>query len=226
VKYRKDTRYSEEAMSTHDKQMFQARPAEKLSEVSLCTDSVEVIGIDEGQFFPDLVEHCETWANQGKIVIVAALDGTFQKQPFGDVLKLVPLAENVCKLNAVCMVCFKDAAFTKRLGSETQVELIGGSDLYISVCRTCFDEHNTRQNIRPYQSSPKKQKSSLSGSNSTTTTTNNSKNLFSSLAVPDVVVTTATTATTDNDANNALDTEDMNMAGRIFSQYSCSDLSD
>jgi thymidine kinase len=88
--------------------------------------------------FPDIVEFCEELAEKGKTIIVAALDGTFQRKPFGRVLELIPLAEEVTKLNAVCMVCRKDAAFTKRLGSETQVELIGGSDMYISVCRSCF----------------------------------------------------------------------------------------
>ena len=60
-------------------------------------------------------------ANDGKTVIVAALDGTFQRQPFGSILNLVPMAESVIKLKAVCMICFNDAAFTKRLGSEQEV---------------------------------------------------------------------------------------------------------
>lgn len=60
-------------------------------------------------------------ANSGKTVIVAALDGTFQRQPFGPILNLVPMAESVIKLKAVCMICFNDAAFTKRLGTEKEV---------------------------------------------------------------------------------------------------------
>lgn len=60
-------------------------------------------------------------ANCGKTVIVAALDGTFQRQPFGSILNLVPMAESVIKLKAVCMICFNDAAFTKRLGAEQEV---------------------------------------------------------------------------------------------------------
>lgn len=63
-------------------------------------------------------------ANAGKTVIVAALDGTFQRKPFGPILNLVPMAESVVKLKAVCMVCFKDAAFSKRLGSETEVSSV------------------------------------------------------------------------------------------------------
>lgn len=59
-------------------------------------------------------------------------------QPFGQILELVPCAESVVKLKAVCMVCYREAAFTKRLGSETAVEVIGGMDKYMAVCRSCF----------------------------------------------------------------------------------------
>ncbi|PIO23751.1 hypothetical protein AB205_0191630 [Aquarana catesbeiana] len=71
--------------------------------------------------FPDVVEFCEEMANKGKTVIVAALDGTFQRKPFGDILNLVPLAESVVKLNAVCMECYREASYTKRLGAEKEV---------------------------------------------------------------------------------------------------------
>lgn len=110
-------------------------------------------------------------ANKGKIVIVAALDGDFQRAEFGKILQLVPLSESVVKLNAVCMSCFNEASFTKRISNEQevisvmisyilliiktilcnytvdlsfvelvcilQVEIIGGTDKYMSVCREC-----------------------------------------------------------------------------------------
>ncbi len=60
-------------------------------------------------------------ANNGKVVIVAALDGTFQRTEFGKILQLVPLAESVVKLNAICMSCFHDASFTKRITNEQEV---------------------------------------------------------------------------------------------------------
>lgn len=138
VKYRRDTRYSSDCMSTHDKTMLPAISAETLGEVAGALEQVDVIGIDEGQFFPDLVEFCEKQANLGRIVIVAALDGTFQRKPFGHVLELVPLAEEVFKITAVCMVCKGDAHFSKRISKECDVEVIGGSDKYISVCRQCY----------------------------------------------------------------------------------------
>lgn len=68
------------------------------------------------------MECCEELANLGKIVIVAALDGTFQRVGFGNILNLIPLAESVVKLNAVCMVCFGNASFTKRTCNETKVK--------------------------------------------------------------------------------------------------------
>ena len=89
-----------------------------------------------------MVEFCETMANAGKIVVVAALDGTYQRSGFGDFLNLVPLAENIVKLTAVCMRCYGEAAFTQRLGSETEVELIGGKDKYMAVCRECYRKYS------------------------------------------------------------------------------------
>lgn len=136
IKYAKDARYSDEYLSTHDKHMLPAVKAEKLSDISIPSDC-SVIGIDEGQFFSDIVEFCEGMANEGVRVIVSALDGTFQRKAFGSILGLIPLAESVVKLNAVCMICYGEAAFTKRIGSEMQVEVIGGTDKYMAVCRTC-----------------------------------------------------------------------------------------
>jgi thymidine kinase len=125
-------------MATHDKQTLPAVSAEMLEDVRAQLNQVDVIGIDEGQFFPDLVPFCEEQANLGRIVIVAALDGTYQRKSFGHVLELVPLAEEVIKISAVCMVCQGDAHFSKRISSESDVEVIGGADKYISVCRRCF----------------------------------------------------------------------------------------
>jgi len=138
VKYEKDNRYDADGVATHDRQTLRASACSVLADIKRKAEDYSVIGIDEGQFFPDIVEFSEEMAGQGKIVIVAALDGTFQRKAFGPVLNLVPLAESVVKLNAVCMHCYKDAAFTKRLGAEKKVEVIGGADKYMAVCRDCF----------------------------------------------------------------------------------------
>jgi len=140
VKYAKDDRYDKDGIATHDKQTLQATvSASRLTpDVLELAARHEVVGVDEGQFFPDVVTFCEQLADQGVVVIVAALDGTYQRCGFGDILQLVPLAESVIKLTAVCMVCFGEAAFTKRKGHEKEVEVIGGQDKYLSVCRECY----------------------------------------------------------------------------------------
>ncbi|XP_075436122.1 thymidine kinase, cytosolic [Ascaphus truei] len=138
IKYARDTRYSKEMVATHDRTTMDSVSACQLVDVLPEARVSSVIGIDEGQFFSDIVEFCEEMANEGKTVIVAALDGTFQRKAFGDILSLVPLAESVVKLNAVCMECYREAAYTKRRGAETEVEVIGGADKYQSVCRPCY----------------------------------------------------------------------------------------
>ncbi|NP_001011452.1 thymidine kinase, cytosolic [Xenopus tropicalis] len=138
IKYAKDTRYSKEHLATHDQNTMAAVSACQLRDVSAEALACSVIGIDEGQFFPDIVDFCEEMANRGKTMIVAALDGTFQRKAFGNILNLVPLAESVVKLNSVCMECYREAAYTKRLGAEKEVEVIGGAEKYHSVCRLCF----------------------------------------------------------------------------------------
>ncbi|KJE98008.1 thymidine kinase [Capsaspora owczarzaki ATCC 30864] len=140
VKYAKDNRYSEAGISTHDRSILKATAATVLQDIATEARHFNVIGIDEGQFFPDVVEFSEQMAKAGKTVIVAALDGTFQRKPFGRVLELVPLAESVVKLTAVCMNCANDAPFTKRLGAETAIEVIGGQESYMAACRECFDK--------------------------------------------------------------------------------------
>lgn len=137
IKYAKDTRYSKEFVSTHDHQTIPAIKATKLLSIKT-VGQFSVIGVDEGQFFDDIVEFCEAMANCGKIVVVAALDGTFERKPFGSILNLIPLSESVVKLSAVCNTCFREAAFTKRISEETEVEVIGGCDKYLAVCRRCF----------------------------------------------------------------------------------------
>jgi len=154
VKYLNDTRYSETGMATHDRQTMDAVPCTLLDEVSPFVNEYDVIGIDEGQFFPDLVQHCEAWAKSGQTVIVAALDGTFQRRPFGSVLELIPLSEQVTKLSAVCVLCYNDASFTRRLGSETKIEVIGGAEKYLAVCRKCFSLDSSCLTPAPLSPSP------------------------------------------------------------------------
>ncbi|EDR25139.1 thymidine kinase, cytosolic, putative [Entamoeba dispar SAW760] len=139
IKYSKDTRYgSEDETMSHDKESWKAIPAMRLMPLLETALGYEVIGIDEGQFFPDLIEFSETCASYGRSVIIAALDGTFQRKPFGQITNLIPLCENVKKLSAICVNCGKKAAFSLRISTEESIEVIGGADKYCAVCRKCF----------------------------------------------------------------------------------------
>ena len=147
MKYNKDQRYSVEKVSTHDENMHEALPcAELLPHLNTCL-AYDVIGVDEGQFFPDIVEFSEKLANFGKTVIVAALDGTFQRRPFGHVLELMSKCETITKLTAVCKVTGGDAAFSKRIVNSTDIELIGGSESYTAASRSAFNEKATNGQI-------------------------------------------------------------------------------
>lgn len=146
VKYAGDNRYDDAvgtttAAVTHDLATMPALPTKDLRNIDNVAHNYDVIGIDEGQFFDDVAAFCEKWARAGKTVIVAALDATFQRKPFNSVLQLVPLAENVTKLTAVCTDCAADAAFTARTTKETSVELIGGASQYKAVCRACYGKY-------------------------------------------------------------------------------------
>lgn len=100
------------------------------------------------------MDFCETLANKGKIVIVAALDGTFDRKPFHNILELIPLAEKIQKLTAVCWFCKREnASFTKRTVSSQEsmslsrnlVELIGGDECYKPACRGCFHKSHLKE---------------------------------------------------------------------------------
>ncbi|KAG8172505.1 hypothetical protein JTE90_017586 [Oedothorax gibbosus] len=135
VTYGKDRQGIFQSVSTHDKQSHSAIRATTLADLRTLAIYYSVIAIDEGQFFPDVETFAEDMADRGKIVIVAALDGTFQRKAFGNMLQLVPLAESVVKLTAICMLCFGEASFTQRVGPP---DIRVGE--YKSVCRTCYQQ--------------------------------------------------------------------------------------
>ncbi|RHX97999.1 hypothetical protein DYB36_002186 [Aphanomyces astaci] len=115
VKSKIDDRYTNDSLvSTHDRQMMKANPLTRLEDMGDEFMKYDVIGIDEGQFFTDLHSFCDDAANRGKIVIVAALDGTFERKPFQHVCDLIPRAESVTKLSAVCAICGSDAGILTR----------------------------------------------------------------------------------------------------------------
>jgi thymidine kinase len=141
VKYEGDTRYSGSAsLSTHDRNEMPAVSATRLLPLLSAPEcaAAHVVAVDEGQFFPDLPEFCAAALAAGKSVIVSALDGDFRRRPFGRVLELIPTAEEVTKLSAVCVTCTRAAAFTKRTVASEALELVGGAESYVPTCRECF----------------------------------------------------------------------------------------
>ncbi|KAI6238921.1 Thymidine kinase, cytosolic [Aphelenchoides fujianensis] len=138
VKYAKDTRYDDRMLSTHDGLKMEGLRAMKLADVWGELRESDVVGIDEGQFFEDVVERTERLADEGKTVIVASLDGDFRRKPFESIAQLVPLAETVEKRAAVCQFCGHSASFTLRTIVSDVREVIGGAEAYKAACRDCF----------------------------------------------------------------------------------------
>lgn len=109
-------------------------------------EDYDVIGIDEIQFFPELIVLTDIqWLTEGlgKKIIVTGLDQTFRREPFGVVPTLMALADRVDKLDAVCAICGTDATLTQRLvdGNPAPADgptvLIGGLETYEARCRGC-----------------------------------------------------------------------------------------
>lgn len=147
VKYAGDDRYNHLSKSggivNHGHIEYSRVPvvvAKLLADVedAINISGVDVIGIDEGQFYADAPEMVSKWVRAGKIVIISALDTTFEGKPFGRIAELVSLADRVEKLSAVCMKCGSDALYSERISGGTQIESIGGNGAYLSVCRRCF----------------------------------------------------------------------------------------
>ena len=138
-----DKRYHNTLVSTHDKQMAPCIQSQTLSEVwhSNQLDKIEVILINEGQFFSDLHTIVIEMVQAGKKVYIVGLDGDFERKKFGTILDLIPFCDKVSKLTSLCSVCRNGthAIFTKRLSSDRQQTVIG-TDLYQPVCRSCYEQ--------------------------------------------------------------------------------------
>lgn len=135
IKYDADARYSDETLSSHDKLSYKAVKCSKnglLFLLDLIND-YDVIGIDEGQFYDDLVDFCIQVQNNDKICIVAGLDGDYQRNPFESISNLIPHCTYVEKVRAYCK-CGKEAPYTFRTTNSVEREVIGGTEMYEAVC--------------------------------------------------------------------------------------------
>ncbi|MCQ2148925.1 MAG: thymidine kinase [Bacteroidales bacterium] len=135
-----DNRYSDEDVVSHDLHSVKSRPVASPEEMLDIPGDIQVVGIDEAQFFDDsLVKVCQTLANAGKRVIIAGLDTDFLGNPFGPMPDLMAIAEDVQKVHAICVKCGSLANHSHRLSKDRNLVVLGEKDLYEPLCRHCYN---------------------------------------------------------------------------------------
>lgn len=138
-KPRIDTRYSEDEVVSHDRNSIRSTPVESSGSILLMSNDVDVIGIDEAQFFDEgLVDVCNQLANQGVRVIIAGLDMDYKGVPFGPMPGLCAVAEDVYKVHAICVRCGSLAYVSHRLVESDKRVLLGETTEYEPICRECY----------------------------------------------------------------------------------------
>ncbi|MDD3789284.1 MAG: thymidine kinase [Petrimonas sp.] len=134
-----DNRYSDEEVVSHDKNSIISTPVEHSSNILLLSSEVQVVGIDEAQFFDEgLTDVCQQLADQGVRVIVAGLDMDFKRVPFGPMPALCAVADDVTKVHAICVKCGKLANYSHRLVANDKQVMLGEMQEYQPLCRECY----------------------------------------------------------------------------------------
>ena len=140
-----DVRYSQEAVVSHDKNSIHSTPVEHSSNIMLLSSDVEVVGIDEAQFFDmGLVNVCQQLADQGVRVIVAGLDMDFKRVPFGPIPALCAIADDVTKVHAICVRCGSLANYSHRIVAGEKQVMLGEMEEYIPLCRVCYNKETAK----------------------------------------------------------------------------------
>jgi len=141
-----DTRYSEVEVMSHDHHSIISTPVDSSQNIPLMVGNVDVVGIDEAQFFDEgIVDVCNRLANMGLRVIVAGLDMDFRGIPFGPMPALMAIADDVSKEHAICMRCGNPAYVSHRLVPDDKQVLLGEKDEYEPICRHCFEIEKQKQ---------------------------------------------------------------------------------
>jgi len=134
-----DVRYDESHVVSHDENMIPSTPVPSASNILLLVSDVDVVGIDEAQFFDtELVQVCNDLADQGIRIIVAGLDMDYLDKPFGPIPSLLASAEYVTKVHAICMRCGNLAQYSHRIVANDKLVMLGEKDSYEPLCRTCY----------------------------------------------------------------------------------------
>jgi thymidine kinase len=140
-----DKRFSETRVVSHDDKSINSTPVDNPSAILLLAGDVDVVGVDEAQFFDEsIVEVCNKLADSGIRVLVAGLDMDYLGKPFGPMPALTAIAEYVTKVHAICMHCGNLAQYTHRKSDEVQVVLLGEKDIYEPLCRNCYNKAMNR----------------------------------------------------------------------------------
>ncbi len=149
-----DDRFADDSVVTHNGTSAIARPVKNSDEILEDIDNeVDVIGIDEVQFFDEnITAVADELANKGIRVVIAGLDTDFRGEPFGPMPKLMALSESVSKLNAICPICGSPASRTQRLidgrpaSYDDPVIMVGASESYEPRCRHHHEVPNKPKN--------------------------------------------------------------------------------
>ena len=138
-----DDRYDKRNVVSHDANTILSTPIEDAKQLLKLSEGVEVVGIDEGQFFDEaLVDVCQQLALRGIRVIIAGLDMDFKGRPFGPIPQMLAVAEYITKLHAICQHCGNLATHSYRLVQEDDTVVVGEKDVYEARCRTCYHMGN------------------------------------------------------------------------------------
>lgn len=138
-----DTRYDEAKVVSHDANYILSTPVEHSRRLLDLADGVNVVGVDEAQFFDEqLPEVCQTLALRGLRVIVAGLDMDFRGKPFGPIPDLLAVAEYITKVHAICQHCGNLATHSYRLAAGEGTVVLGEKDVYEPRCRSCYQMGN------------------------------------------------------------------------------------
>ena len=136
-----DTRYSEEDVVSHDHTSIPSTPVESSGSILLLSSDIDVVGIDEAQFFdPGIVEVCNELAYRGIRVIIAGLDMDFKGLPFGPMPSLMAIADDVTKVHAICVKCGSLAYVSHRIVEGERRVLLGETGEYEPLCRECYQK--------------------------------------------------------------------------------------
>jgi thymidine kinase len=134
-----DVRYDEIKIVSHDENAIHSTPIDNSQKILLLAQDVDVVGIDEAQFFDDEIANvCDELALRGIRVIVAGLDMDFMAKPFGQMPFLMAKADYVTKLHAICMKCGSIAKYSYRIIPNEEQIMLGAKKAYEPRCRLCF----------------------------------------------------------------------------------------